>query len=55
MITLTKAVQQPISTEEKLALDTEQVCAELIQSLSSKDREKAVALAKVLMLKAMTM
>ena len=51
-LTKTKTIEQPLQTDEKIALDTRAVCDALIDALDSRDKENAVEYAKVLMLKA---
>jgi hypothetical protein len=55
MLTVTKTIEQPITSADKIALNNQTVCDALIAALESGDKKNACEYAKVMMLKAMSM
>ena len=53
MLTTTEVIEKPLTAAEKISLDDQRVCEAFIEAYRAKDKNLAVAYAKVLMLKAM--
>jgi hypothetical protein len=53
MLTTTEVIEKPLTAQQKIALDDQIVCEAFIEAYRAKDKNLAVAYAKVLMLKAM--
>jgi len=55
MLTTTEVIEKPLTPQQKIALDNQKVCEAFTEAYEAGDRSMAVAYAKVLMLKAMSL
>ena len=55
MLTATQTVQRDLTATEKIALDTTLIIDNYVEAMNNQDKSVAIAYAKVLMLKAMSL
>ncbi len=55
MLTTTEVIEKPLTPQQKIALDNQQVCEAFVEALKAGDKKTATEYAKVIMLKAMSL